>query len=73
MKKKVCQTPFYRGSLRAVEALIETPIEGIEGKQKNVSQALPPSSNKLYKVVDLADRDCSFADGGRHLHLLLKS
>jgi hypothetical protein len=60
--KKLRQTPFYRGSLEAVEALIEAPIEGIEGKQKKVSQAQPPSLNKLDKVVDLAEGDCIFAD-----------
>jgi hypothetical protein len=61
-EKKVCQTPFYRGSLEPIEALINAPIEGIEGKQKKVSQAQRPSLNKLDKVVDLAQRDCIFAD-----------
>jgi hypothetical protein len=61
-EKKVCQTPFYRGSLEAVEARIDAPIEGIEGRQKKVSQAQLPSLNKLDKVVNLAERDCIFAD-----------
>jgi hypothetical protein len=33
-EKKVCQTPFYRVSLEAVEARIDAPIKGIEVKQK---------------------------------------
>jgi hypothetical protein len=61
-KKKFCQNPFYRGSLEAVEARIDAPIEGIKGKQENISQAQPPSLDKLDKVVDLAERDCIFAD-----------
>jgi hypothetical protein len=59
-EKNVCQTPSYQGSLEAVEALIQAPIKGIEGKQKKVSQAQPPSLNKLDKVIALADRECIF-------------
>jgi hypothetical protein len=56
--------PFYRGSLEAIEARIDAPIEGIEGKQKKVSQAQPLSLNKLDKAINLAERDCIFADVG---------
>jgi hypothetical protein len=61
-KTNACQTPFYRGSLEAIEAHIDAPIEGIKGKQKKVSQAQPLRLNKLDKVVNLAERDCIFAD-----------
>jgi hypothetical protein len=32
--------------------------------KKNISQAQPPSLDKLDKVIELAERDCIFADEG---------
>jgi hypothetical protein len=60
---------FVRPLLSRFARLIEALIEGIEVREKKVCQAQSASSNELDNVVNLAERDCIFADVKyRHTH-----
>jgi hypothetical protein len=64
MKKKFVRPLFIKVCSRPWRLLSRLPSRASRLGKRNVCQAHSPSSNELDNVINLAERDCTFADEG---------